>query len=81
MYAKRFLDTCERHRFMMWSPVVPRGYLTTNLAKNKGLELVINGQYKQSIDELRALARTAAHETQYPAFRVLRILEHLRDDV
>ena len=81
MYAKKFLDTFENHRFMFWSPVVPRGYLTTNLVKIKGLELVINGQYKQRIDQLRALAKTAAHETQNPAFRVLQILEHLRDDV
>lgn len=80
-YAKKFLDTFESHRFMFWSPVVPRGYLTTNLAKIKGLDLVINGHYKQCIDQLRELARTATHETQNPSFRVLQILEHLRNDV
>jgi hypothetical protein len=80
IYAKKFLSAFDTHRFMFWSPVVPVGYLTTNLAKIRRLELVINGRYKKCIEALRELARTATHETQNPSFRVLQILEHLRDD-
>jgi len=79
-YAKRFLTSFGAHRFMFWSPVVPVGYLTTNLQKIEGLELVINGRYKQRIAALRSFARKHTHETQNPSFRVLQILEHLRDD-
>jgi len=79
-YARRFLGNFESPRFMFWSPVVPVGYLTTHLRSIKGLELVINGQYKECMKTLRSLARKHAHETQNPSFRVLQILEHLRDD-
>lgn len=79
-YAKRFLTSFDTHKFMFWSPVVPIGYLTTHLKKIDGLELVINGRYKGCVDALRLLARKHAHETQNPSFRVLQILEHLRDD-
>lgn len=79
-YAKNFLSIFKTHRFMFWSPVVPKGYLTTNLAKIENLDLVINGRYKDCIEELRKLARTATHETQNSSFRVLQILEHLRSD-
>src|SRR6266849_4060802 len=79
-YAKRFLKSFDTHKFMFWSPVVPVGYLTTHLNKIDGLDVVINGRYKGCIDKLRLLAKKHAHETQNPSFRVLQILEHLRDD-
>ena len=64
---------------MFWSPVVPKGYLTENLAKINGLELVINGSYKERIELLRLRARTEAQDTGNPFFRALQILEHLRE--
>ena len=78
-YAQRFLSTFSP-RFMFWSPVVPVGYLTTNLRQISGLELFINGRYKESVDKLRDLAHKQAQDTQNPAFRMLQILEHLRAD-
>jgi hypothetical protein len=46
-------------RFQFWSPVVPRGYVTTNLADVEGLELVINGDYKARVEHLQELTRSA----------------------
>ncbi len=63
---------------MLWSPRVPVGYLTENLAKVDGLELVINAEYSQSVDELRERARETIRDIGNPFFRVLQILEHLR---
>jgi hypothetical protein len=79
-YARRFLGNFISQRFMFWSPVVPVGYITTHLQEIAGLELFINGRYKECVDVLRGFAREHAHETQNPAFRLLQILEHLRDD-
>ena len=53
-YASDFLSTFKTHRFMFWSPVVPVGYITTNLSQIEGLELFINGRYRKSVDSLRA---------------------------
>lgn len=64
---------------MFWSPVVPVGYLTEELPKIEGLELVINGEYKRRVEELRQLARSTAHDAGNDFFRMLQILEHLRD--
>jgi hypothetical protein len=33
IYAKRYKDNFENHRFMFWSPYVPRGILTKGLSK------------------------------------------------
>jgi hypothetical protein len=44
-----------------------------------GLELIINGQYKQRVMELRKVAKGYAHEMGNPFMRTLQILEHLRD--
>jgi hypothetical protein len=41
--------------------------------------LVINGEYKQRICALRQLAGSTTHDARNPVFRVLQILEHLRD--
>ena len=78
-YAQRFLTDFHTHTFMFWSPVVPVGYLTTHLAQIDGLELIINGEYTRRIEALRQLAKTTTHDARNPFFRMLQILEHLRD--
>lgn len=78
-YASSYLTNFENHRFMFWSPVVPVGYLTENLSKIEGLELVINGEYKRRIHELRNLAAKSTHDARNPFFRMLQIIEHMRD--
>jgi len=78
-YAGRYLENFAHARFMLWSPVVPRGYVTKELAQIEGLELIVNGEYKRRVDELRGLARKSAHDARNPFFRMLQIVEHLRD--
>jgi hypothetical protein len=77
-YATKHLTNFENLRFQFCSPVVPVGYMTNELAKLDSLELVINGAYKQKVDALRTMARTANHDARNPVFRMLQILEHLR---
>ena len=72
------LGSFDRHRFMLWPPRVPEGFLTTHLAEIDGLELVVKRACTNAIDELRCLARRATRDTGNPFFRALRILEHLR---
>ncbi len=77
-YAKEHLgDFPERH-FMFWSPVVPVGHRTEGLKKIKGLELVINLQYTECVDELRKMASYMSHDIGNPFFRILQVLERLR---
>ena len=79
-YADNYLSkNFQSRRFMFWSPVVPRGYITQELAKIPDLELVINGEYKKKIAELRMLASQTTHDARNPFFRMLQFLEHLRD--
>lgn len=78
-YADGQLKEFPTRHFMLWSPVVPRGFLTEHLAKIEGLDLVINGEYKRRIDQLRARAAKEAQETGNPFFRALQILEHMRE--
>jgi hypothetical protein len=78
-YAGKHLSQFDRHRFMFWSPVVPVGYLTTNLAEIEGLELVINGEYKRRVQLLLGKASREKHDTGNPVFRVFQILGALRD--
>ena len=78
-YSKQYLSNFKNTRYMFWSPVVPRGYITENLAKITTLELVINGKYKECIDELKTLASETTHDARNPFFRMLQIIEHLRD--
>ena len=74
---KQLLDFSNRH-FMFWSPVVPKGYITSELEKIDGLELVINRKYTQCIDELKEKAKKKTNDEGNPFFRMLQILEHLR---
>jgi len=78
-YANRYKDNFKNHRFMFWSPYVPRGFITKNLSKLDQLELVINGEYKSRIEELRRLAQNTTHDARNPFFRMLQIMEHLKD--
>ncbi len=77
-YANKYLKNFKNHRFMFWSPVVPIGYITDHLQEIEGLELVINGEYKKRIEQLRLLARNTTHDARNPFFRMLQIIEHLR---
>ena len=77
-YANTYLKNFSNPVFMFWSPRVSKGYLTENLAKLDGLELIINEEYTKAIDELRVKAKKMGNDTGNPAFRVLQILEHLR---
>ncbi len=78
-YAKNYLSNFKNHKFMFWSPVVPVGYITKHLAEIEGLELVINGEYKKRIEQLRLLAKKTTHDARNPFFRMLQIIEHMRD--
>ncbi|MCK4733212.1 MAG: hypothetical protein KAT65_12215 [Methanophagales archaeon] len=77
-YANKYLLDFPSRCFMFWSPVVPKGYITRELGKIGGLELVINEKYAQYIDELRKKAKELTHDVGNPFFRMLQILEHLR---
>lgn len=68
---------CE---YMFWSPVVRVGYITDQLKLLPDLQLIINGEYKKRIEELRSLAAETTHDARNPFFRMLQILEHMRDD-
>ena len=76
-YGAKFLKNFQC-QYMFWSPVVPVGYITEGLSHLPDLELVINGEYKRRIEELRVLARETTHDARNPVFRVLQILEHMR---
>jgi len=78
-YAKKYLKNFNNHRFMFWSPVVPVGYITEHLQRIKDLELIINGEYKKRIEKLRLLAKNTTHDVRNPFFRMLQILEHMKD--
>jgi len=78
-YARESLRNFPNRHFMFWSPKVPEGYITKGLRRIRGLELVINADYTQCIDELRRKARIMSNDTGNPFFRVLQILERLRE--
>ena len=71
-YANKYLLDFPSRCFMFWSPVVPNGYITRELGKIGGLELVINGKYAQYIDELRKKAKELTHDVGNPFFRMLK---------
>ena len=78
-YAREHLPDFKDRIFMFWSPVVPKGYITEHLERLHGLELIINGEYKRRIQELRKIAARETYDARNPFFRILQILEHLRD--
>lgn len=78
-YAERYLTQFSNKRYQFWSPVVPVGYVTENLANLSDLELIINREYTARVEQLKKLARETAHDARNPVFRVLQILGHLRE--
>ena len=78
-YAARYSDNFKNHRFMFWSPYVPRGALTHGLSEIEGLELIINGAYASRVAALRVEAARTTHDARNPVFRLLQILEHMKD--
>ncbi len=77
-YANRYISYFPKQRFMFWSPVVPKGYVTNELEKIDGLELIINKKYAECIDELIEKAKELTNDVGNPFFRTLQILKHLR---
>ena len=77
-YANEHLSNFPNQYFMFWSPVVHKGYVTSELEKIDGLELVINEKYTQCIDDLKEKAKELTNDVGNPFFRTLQILEHLR---
>ncbi|HCE42853.1 MAG TPA: hypothetical protein DET40_04845 [Lentisphaeria bacterium] len=77
-YGAKYLENFNC-KYMFWSPVVPEGYITEHLSKIKGLDLVINGKYKSKVEELQELAKETTHDARNPVFRILQILEHMRE--
>jgi hypothetical protein len=77
LYAKSMLDAFTTH-FQLWSPKVFPAQ-AVELRKLSGLELVINGEFKKRVDQLRTLARKIKHDTGNPFMRTIQILEQLRD--
>ena len=77
-YASTHLGNFRRHRFMLWSPRVPVGFLTDRLAQIAGLELMINVDYGCAVDALRKRAGATTRVTGNAFFRALQIMEHLR---
>src|SRR5207253_9449658 len=77
-YAKRFLSNFDQHHFMFWSPVVPRGILSTALLDIEGLEVVMNEDYASRVAELQKHVMTAKQDLGNPFLRALQILSCLR---
>ncbi|MCA1066023.1 hypothetical protein QTG56_25970 (plasmid) [Rossellomorea sp. AcN35-11] len=77
-YAKIKLNDFETVRYMFWSPVVPVGYITENLANLSSLELVINKEYTRCIDQLKEVANNTTNDLGNPFLRMLQIIGHLR---
>jgi len=77
-YAVAYLPAFDEQHFMFWSPVVREGFLTHELGKIDGLEIVINEKYARCIDELKKRAAETMHDVGNPFFRSLQIIERLR---
>lgn len=78
-YARDRLPAFTDRHYMFWSPVVPEGYITDYLERLTGLELIINGEYRRRIEEMRVMAAAVTYDARNPFFRILQILEHLRE--
>lgn len=81
-YGRGYLPNMNR-KYMLWSPSVPRGYLTEKLEELRSglgldLEFVINEDYTTKVDKLRAMAKRETKDRGEPFYRALQILEHLK---
>ena len=54
-------------------------YVTEELKKIESLELVINQAYRAKVDALRTKAGLLTHDARNPVFRLLQIIEHLKN--
>ena len=79
-YASDHLGKFPNLHYMLWSPRVPKGFLTKGLARLEGLELVVNEDYTRAVAELRDRAGNTTRRTGNDFFRALQILEYLRPD-
>ncbi|MFL7905758.1 hypothetical protein ACJ41P_31840 [Azospirillum argentinense] len=79
-YAATHLQRFDEIRFQFWSPRVPKGALSERLARIDGLELVINGRYRECVEKLRLRAKVETQDAVNPFFRVLQILEAMRKE-
>ena len=77
-HAERHLTAFPNRRYSFWSPCVPVGALAIGLAAAEHLELVINQEYTRRVAALRAEAKTRTNDECNDAFRLLQILEHMR---
>ncbi len=78
-YAASRLARFKDIKFQLWSPYVPKGALTEALEAIDGLELIINGVYRQRIEQLSLRAKSEKHETGNPFFRALQIIAAVRE--
>jgi hypothetical protein len=62
-YARRYLKNFETIRYQFWSPVVPKGYVTENLASIENLEVIVNDEYA---DLSRKMAAALSSERPSP---------------
>ena len=77
-YADQFLPEFPERHFMIWSPYVPKGYLTEQLNQWDNLELIINHHYRRALNRLRKEAAARTNDEGNDAFRLLQIIGHLR---
>lgn len=77
-FAAEYLKCFSEVEFMLWSPVMPVGYITNELAKIPTLKLIINDKYKSCINELKELAVKETHDSGNIFFRYLQIMESMR---
>jgi hypothetical protein len=75
-YAESMLEGYTTH-YELWSPKVFPAQMAE--LKKVGLELVVNGEFKKRVDQLRALAKKIKHDTGNPFMRTIQILEQLKD--
>jgi hypothetical protein len=77
-YAQDYLGNFPTARFEFWSPNVPVGALSAKLEEIEGLDLVINGVYRERVEALQRRAAREPQETGNPFFRGMQILASLR---
>lgn len=78
-YAQNNFTVFQNRIYMFWSPVIPVGKATEALSEIKGMDIIINSEYKKRVDTIKEKARDYAGPTDNDFFRALQILEHLRE--
>lgn len=79
-YNETLKDNFDKVHYMFWSPVVPKGKITEDIAELRGLELVINEEYSRRINKLIKEAKGKTNDEVNPAFRLLQILNHMKKE-